>query len=119
MYRCKTSTAKEIADLCLSSNNDIHVSKFKKLIESTGVTMSDPRLQPMVASLNTIKTRKQGSECIEDIHAFEKIVDENIVILSKIIKKDLVIPQFDDFCLEMERIYDVCKTNNNGQVACN
>ena len=80
--------------------------------------MGDPRLQSMVDSLNTMKTRKQGSESIEDINAFERLVDENIVILSKLIKKDLVIPQFDDFCNEMERIYNECKSNEDGQVAC-
>ena len=61
--------------------------------------------------------RKNGQEYIKDLSAFEKVVDENIVILSKVIKKDLVIPQFNEFCQDIEDMYIKCKQNQDGQVA--
>lgn len=41
-----------------------------------------------------------------------------MVILSKLISKELVIPNFSHFCQHIQTMYDKCEDNTDGQVAC-
>ena len=47
-----------------------------------------------------------------------RCLEENIVIFNKLLKRDVVIPDFKGFCKTVENIYHNCKKNYNGQVAC-
>jgi len=80
--------------------------------------MSDPRLTSLVSGINKIQTVRDGVPIISDMNALAKCLEENIVIFNKLLKRDVVIPDFKGFCKTVENIYHNCKKNYNGQVAC-
>ncbi len=48
--------------------------------------------------------------------SFCRLFDENVVILSQIFGNQVVIPEFEDFCGQIEKIYERCKSNQTGKV---
>ena len=55
---------------------------------------------------------------VTNLSALEKVLNENNLILSSIFSKELVIPNFNHFCGYLRKMYETCKENQSGQVAC-
>ena len=49
--------------------------------------------------------------------AMEKILDENMGVMSPIVGKNLIIPDFSLFCNQLRPIFEKCKANKEGNVA--
>ena len=47
----------------------------------------------------------------------DRILEENIGVMSPIIGKEMVIPDFTLFCNQLRPIYEKCKSNKEGHVA--
>ena len=58
-----------------------------------------------------------GVATVTDLQAMEKILDENMGVVSPIIGKNLIIPDFSLFCNQLRPIYEKCKANKEGNVA--
>ena len=58
-----------------------------------------------------------GVAIVTDLQAMEKILDENMGVMSPIVGKSLIIPDFSLFCNQLRPIYEKCKANNEGNVA--
>ena len=58
-----------------------------------------------------------GVATVTDLQAMEKILDENMGVMSPIIGKNLIIPDFSLFCNQLRPIYEKCKANKEGNVA--
>ena len=43
-------------------------------------------------------------------------IKENMVLIKRAFTADFVIPEFRNFCNQIQKIYDQCKDNNGGQV---
>jgi hypothetical protein len=54
---------------------------------------------------------------VSDLKAMEKILDENMGVLSPIIGNNMIIPDFPLFCNQLRPIYEKCKANKEGNVA--
>ena len=54
---------------------------------------------------------------VTDLKAMEKILDENMGVLSPIIGNNMIIPDFPLFCNQLRPIYEKCKANKEGNVA--
>ena len=54
---------------------------------------------------------------VTNLNAMEKILDENMGVMSPIIGKSLIIPDFSLFCNQLRPIFEKCKANKEGNVA--
>lgn len=50
---------------------------------------------------------------------FHRLVSHNFSLISKIVRKDLIVPEFQQFVNELTKIYNKCKDNSGGEVTTN
>lgn len=97
------------------------IRKFLKALTSTGIRRKDPRLKEMMSQLSQIYKINQESGTSDSIfldrESFRTVVKDNIDLVSRSLKHQLVIPQFNDFTQEIEKFYWKCKLINGGKVA--
>ena len=119
--------------------HDLLCSYYWIFISDSGVRWSDLRLKPMVKAIEKIQMvipqyfllwnriwklkctyffqTTNGVAIVTDLQAMEKILDENMGVMSPIVGKSLIIPDFSLFCNQLRPIYEKCKANNEGNVA--
>ena len=94
-----------------SHGDFIKKSKIFKEIENVGFKEDDPRLIEFINNINEIKNENIKYE------EFRKCIENNIIIISKIFRKELVIPNFMDFSKKIKDIYEETKIIKKGEVA--
>ena len=99
----------------------ISVNKFLNALSATGIRASDPRLKETIDKLRSIAREKQIVGSIESMHldheTFRNIVRENIVLISRALRQQIVIPDFSGFTKHMDDFYWKCKSTTGGKVA--
>ena len=95
------------------NDNKIKKSKLMNDIHNCGFLDDDPRLKGFKSKLNN------DYETIDDLdyEKFKDCIDSNICILSKIFKRELIIPDFKLFTNKIKEIYDETIDFNEGSVA--
>jgi len=92
--------------------DSIQISKVINKIESMGFLKDDPRLLTIRKNLkalipaNTMKYEE-----------FKYCIENHICILGKILKHELIIPNFESFTQKIQTIYESTKEDNTGNVA--
>jgi len=81
-------------------------------LAQAGIYADDPRLKPTMDALNKYKESQSISE-----HDFVLIVKHNIVMIEKALTGNLIIPDFEGFCADIEEIYKKTLRNKSGHVA--
>ena len=71
--------------------------------------MTDPRLRHMMKMLETLKPLKmQSVEQLKlDQKTFKTVISENIVLITKAFRNQMVIPAFETFCDSIKEIYNI------------
>nr|DBA32888.1 TPA: hypothetical protein GDO54_000640 [Pyxicephalus adspersus] len=91
------------------------VNKFINALKSNGLLTSDPRLKDCMDTLRQIIQESMIGATM-DIEVFQKCVQSNIVFLTQIICKKLVIPDFEQFTLHINRLYENASTIQEGEI---
>ncbi|KAM4796028.1 glutaminase liver isoform, mitochondrial [Rhinophrynus dorsalis] len=92
------------------------IYKFINTLKSNGIFTSDPRLKDCMDVLHqTVKESAMGA--VMDQEVFQKCVQGNIVFLTQVVCKKLVIPDFEEFTLHVNRLYENARPLQNGEVA--
>ncbi|XP_068123667.1 glutaminase liver isoform, mitochondrial isoform X1 [Hyperolius riggenbachi] len=92
------------------------VNKFINTLKSNGLLTSDPRLKDCMDTLHqTVHESMMGATM--DLEIFQKCVQSNIVLLTQIVCKKFVIPDFEQFTLHINRLYENARNNQEGEVA--
>ena len=87
--------------------DDVSVSKILDKIERMGFLEDDPRLTNVRGKLKTFKTMKYEE--------FKYCIENDLCILHKIFKHELIIPNFKSFTDKIETIYELTKDENHGR----
>ena len=95
----------------IADNNHTTAEKFRKEIESTGISIDDFRISGTMAKLNAL-----GDQAI-DCDLFAKIIGEELIILSKILSRQLVIPDWPEFCSDIDIVFRQVALETNGSNA--
>ena len=99
----------------------VSMNKFISALTATGLKKNDLRLKEMALKLNNIRKQKQDLGSFETIHldeaTFKDVIRENIVLISRALRHNFVIPEFQDFVKQVEESYWNCKANTGGKVA--
>ncbi|XP_040578075.1 glutaminase liver isoform, mitochondrial isoform X3 [Lepeophtheirus salmonis] len=100
----------------------VNVGKFLAALEETGLRRNDPRLQSLMKELDHIK--RSNEECgtsIEglqlDKETFIRVIKNNLTLIIRAFKNQLVIPEFGVFGREIEKVYEKLRNINRGEVA--
>ena len=90
-------------------------------MDSTGIKKSDPRLKETIERLKKLWRERHDVGSVEamnvDKETFKKIIKENIVLISRALRHQFVIPEFVGFCKHIEDFYWKCKSTTGGKVA--
>lgn len=80
-----------------------------------GILRDDLRLQNMLSELDTVQPPHEFSYNISLVE-MEHLIRHNTLVKNAL-TKNLIIPDFDDFCRDIQEIYNATATNTSGAVA--
>ena len=91
---------------------NINKIKIIEIINKLGFLKNDPRLINFRSKMKLlVKTNSINYD------EFSHCIENHLHILKKIFNKDLIIPDFSDFCLHIDKIYNDTIKDNSGNVA--
>ncbi|XP_059188814.1 glutaminase liver isoform, mitochondrial-like [Centropristis striata] len=94
----------------------IPLSQFISALRKTGLLTSDPRLRDCVRQMRQ-SSRDSVGPVMMDKKLFRRCVGNNIMLLTKAFKKKFIIPNFEEFIQQIDRMYDSAQEQEGGQVA--
>ncbi|CAK6957530.1 glutaminase kidney isoform%2C mitochondrial-like isoform X1 [Scomber scombrus] len=94
----------------------IPISQFISALRKTGLLTSDPRLRDCVRQLRQ-STRDSIGPVMMDKKLFRRCVGNNIMLLTKAFRKKFIIPNFDEFTQQVNKMYDRAQLQEGGQLA--
>ncbi|RXG72700.1 Glutaminase kidney isoform, mitochondrial [Armadillidium vulgare] len=89
----------------------------------TGLRKNDPRLQEMNNNLLEVHSHIETPQSVSisslrlNFDTYKKVIRDNIVLISRALRHKFVIPEWEDFCEQIEEFYDYCKEFEGGKVA--
>lgn len=96
------------------ADGNVRLNEFKSALASTGINYEqDVRLKELKAYLKKIG-RFDGLLSEDE---FKSAIKSNIVLISKAMRGEMVIPDWVKFTNKLEEFYWKCKVNKNGHVA--
>ncbi|KOC58997.1 Glutaminase kidney isoform, mitochondrial [Habropoda laboriosa] len=99
------------------------VGKFLAALRTTGLRSNDPRLQEFTDNLKKEHLNSGGHEGVShetqklSREQFRRIINPNIVLISRAFRHQFIIPDWPDFTKHIEDSYWKCKSNSEGKVA--
>ena len=108
----KKMEAQLFSSLDVKNRGYITKSELVEKLSKAGVAEKNPRIRALYKKLLPC----QNSHKIK-LTEFGFLVQEEFSFLHNIFQGDLVIPEFNDFCQEIEEIYKKVKENKDGKVA--
>ncbi|XP_074537575.1 glutaminase kidney isoform, mitochondrial-like [Halichoeres trimaculatus] len=94
----------------------IPLSQFISALRKTGLLTSDPRLRDCVHQMRR-STRDSIGPVMMDKKLFRRCVGNNIMLLTKAFKKKFIIPDFEEFAQQIDKMHDSAQQQEAGQVA--
>jgi glutaminase len=96
----------------LSKNGFVVKQEIINVINKSGIAICDSRIKEILKEINQLSDSEQIPQS-----RFEQIISKNFALFEKIVKKHLIIPDFENFSNEIQNIYNETKTNVSGQNA--
>jgi glutaminase len=127
LLEVKNSDGKGIAEtmfnLYRNTETDLlNLGHLFTVIEQTGVRRTDPRLAEFLTRV--VKHHEiygEENTTINNLNVDEttfcRLTENNLVLLSQIIRNDVIIPDWPGFTKEVRTIFNACKDNRDGNVA--
>lgn len=106
-----------------SCPDQVNIGHFLVGLEKTGIRRTDPRLSDFMRGLEQmhrqIGTEGTVPENVDvDFDEFQGLVqDKNLMLILQAFCRKLVIPDFPDFCRQLDEIFEDCSPMSNGKVA--
>lgn len=97
------------------NKKSIEHQAFLEQLACKGILPDDPRIQDLLQEFRLHHSGKKKSEAISQ-DEFSKILKQNALI-RKSLSENAVIPDFESFCKELEKIFTATLKNKNGKVA--
>ncbi|CAG6021696.1 glutaminase liver isoform, mitochondrial [Menidia menidia] len=94
----------------------IPLSHFFTALKKTGLLTSDPRLRDCIRQMRQ-STRDAVGTVMMDKKLFRRCVGNNILLLTKAFRKKFIIPNFDEFTQQIDRMYENAHQETRGLVA--
>ncbi|XP_069107209.1 glutaminase kidney isoform, mitochondrial-like isoform X1 [Argopecten irradians] len=102
-------------------DNKVSIVKFKSLLHLTGLRESDPRLAECMQNFSNLQNEAGQQELYDSVrvdrYQFKECINQNIALINKAFRNQLVIPEFSEFRRRIDRLYRQSRTNTRGEVA--
>ncbi|MFM7087398.1 MAG: glutaminase [Cyanobium sp.] len=85
-----------------------HAQRIRDRLESTGLQADDRRLSVTMAKL------AEWGERSLDIEAFADLIAAEAMMLKRAFRRELVIPEWQEFCSDIQTIYDAVAPDRSG-----
>ena len=105
----------------------VSIGKFLAALEKTGLKRTDQRLKELFDNLWTVQQSKAAAANRTTVNAvetlrvdkatFTRLMHDNIVLISKAFRQQLIIPEFQTFCAQIYEVWAKCKEVKGGKVA--
>ncbi|XP_071551699.1 glutaminase liver isoform, mitochondrial-like isoform X2 [Panulirus ornatus] len=101
----------------------VHMGRFLAALAETGLRKSDPRLSELRSNLMEVHTALENSKDMSisslklDKNTYKSVIQDNIVLISRALRHQLVVPEWHDFTSYIEEFYWSCKSLTGGKVA--
>ncbi|WKX94232.1 hypothetical protein Q1695_011470 [Nippostrongylus brasiliensis] len=119
--RLPTSPADLIFDLFKVPNKDYaSITKLIKVLKSFGLREKDPRLKEMMTRIRTIEDLRQSdhnSGFHLRRHAFKECITPAILLISQVLRSQMIIPSWEEFCGRIKEIFEECRCDSSGSVS--
>ncbi len=113
-----TSRERRLFDSLAPDDADtVATTRLRNAIAQSGIRLDDPRLTDSIDALARFETVDDAAEHRLSYANFSQIVRPNVLTIEQSLKRELVIPDFDDFSADMRRIFDRAKQHTGGKVA--
>ncbi|KAK2717298.1 hypothetical protein QYM36_006171 [Artemia franciscana] len=120
-----TKSAEDILfDLSAAEDGKVHVGRFLAALKESGVRPTDVRLSELHKNIRTIFDQQEHENVVTSVEnvkldrdQFKSVIADNIVLISRAFLRQFVIPEFEEFCSRIEKIYNKCKGIHLGKVA--
>ncbi|PWA31655.1 hypothetical protein CCH79_00006587 [Gambusia affinis] len=117
---CKSRLMSSIEDLLFYTITDgkelIPISQFISALRRTGLLTSDPRLRDCIHQMRQ-STHDSMGPVMMDKKLFRRCVGNNIILLTKAFRKNFIIPDFEDFTHQINRMFENAQQQRGGHVA--
>ena len=106
-------------EICRTEDGKASIGQFLEEVQKTGIRQTDPRMENMMKMLNTLKpyTVSSVEDLKLDLNTFKTVLSENVVLITKALQNQMIIPAFDAFCDNITAIYEKCKNSTSGNPA--
>ena len=88
--------------------------EFLNAFVRAGLKLTDVRFSESLQELGFLSPRSDSEITLEQ---FQKIIRPNIHLIRRILKAQLVIPDFQDFCRDIDKIYEQVSDHTGGTLA--
>ncbi|XP_054902078.1 glutaminase kidney isoform, mitochondrial-like isoform X2 [Poeciliopsis prolifica] len=117
---CKSRLMSSIEDLLFYTITDgkemIPISQFFSALRRTGLLTSDPRLRDCIRQMRQSTLDSMGPVMM-DKKLFRRCVGNNIMLLTKAFRKNFIIPDFENFTHQINRMFENAQQQGGGHVA--
>ncbi len=100
--------------LDLDGDGSITREEFLNAFISAGLQLSDRRFSESLDQLEALAPKSRDTITPA---TFQKIIRPNIHLLRRVLKAQLILPDFNDFCSDLSQLFDLAKRNTAGTVA--
>lgn len=98
----------------VDGSGTISREEFLNAFVRAGLRLTDLRCSESLQELGLLSPRKDSEI---DFESFQKIIRPNIHLIRRVLKAQLAIPDFQDFCGDIDAMYESVSSNDNGAVA--
>lgn len=92
----------------VENNGYTTTETFRKEIQSTGISLDDFRIKGTMAKLSSLGDQPIGYDL------FAKIIGEELIIVNKILSRKLVIPDWLEFCSDINMVFNEVALETDG-----
>jgi len=103
-----------------SDSGKVSVRKFLNALTASGIRTTDPRLDASMHKLRRIM-KKYGADfdAASTLHLdeeqFKDVIKPNAMTISRFLRTNFVIPEWNEFCRTIFRLYSISKNNDSGE----
>lgn len=97
------------------NQQQVKANRLLQVLETNGILEDDPRIADTITGFRK-KPKEDYTDSLISNQDFNEILHHNALI-KKAVSKELIIPDFDSFCEQVEKIFHETKKNKGGKVA--